>query len=243
VCAIDTNQGPVLANYAYDKAGFKTAVSVNDTKTYGKGLAEAFEKAFEAKGGKILSRETVTENDRDFGALVTKVNGIKPDLVFFGGEHPAAAPFSDQLGKGGVTAPVMGGDGLQNSDFLAGGGRDGDLGSTFGAPTEKLDSAKQFVSDYKAANYKEDYSSYGALSYDAANILIEALVKTLPNASDVQSARPNILKAVQDTKDFNGVTGAATFDQFGDTSNKVVTVYKVENKAWKDVFTSADAPS
>jgi len=237
VCAIDSLQGPFLADYAFKNANLKTVVTVNDTKTYGKGLAEAFEKQFEKDGGKVLSRETVTENDRDFGALVTKITGLKPDLVFYGGEHPAAAPLSAQLGSGGYTGPVMGGGGMQSGEYTTGGGRNGDLASNFGAPTEKLAGAKQFIDDYKAAGYKEGYDSYGALSYDAANILIAALVKALGNATDVQSARAQILTALQGTKDYQGITGATSFDQYGDTSNNVLTVYKVDGTKWTDAYT------
>jgi branched-chain amino acid transport system substrate-binding protein len=243
VCAIDSLQGPFLADYAYKTAGLKTVVSVNDTKTYGKGLAEAFEKQFEADGGRVLSRETVSENERDFGALVTKITGLKPDLVFYGGEHPASAPLSAQLGQGGFTGPIMGGDGMQSGEYATGGGRTGDMASNFGAPTEKLPDAKAFIDAYKAANYKEGYDSYGALSYDAANILVGALVKVLPSASDVAGVRGQILQALQATKDYKGVTGTTTFDQFGDTSNKVLTVYKVEDKAWKDAYTNTYQPS
>jgi branched-chain amino acid transport system substrate-binding protein len=243
VCAIDSLQGPFLADYAFKTAKFKTVVTVNDTKTYGKGLAEAFEKQFEKAGGTILSRETVAEGDRDFGALVTKITGSKPDLVFYGGEHPAAAPLSAQLGKAGYTGPLMGGDGMQSADFISGGGRPGDLGSNFGAPTEKLAGAKAFLDAYKAASYKEDYDSYGALSYDAANILIESLAKALPDSADVSSARPKILSALQATSGYKGITGDTSFDQYGDTSNNVLTVYKVDGTKWTDAFTETYRPT
>jgi branched-chain amino acid transport system substrate-binding protein len=236
VCAIDSLQGPFLADYAYKTANLKTVVTVNDTKTYGKGLAEAFEKQFEKDGGQVLSRETIATGDRDFGALVTKIAGLKPDLVFYGGEAPEAAPLSDQLGKGGYKGPVMGGDGMQSSDFATGGGRTGDLATSFGAPTAKLDTAKKFVDDYKAAGYKEDYEAYGALSYDAANLIIEALAKVLPNATSVEAARADVLKALAATKDYKGITGTTTFDEFGDTSNKVLTVNKVDGTKWTDIY-------
>lgn len=236
VCANDNTQGPFLADYAYKEAGFKTVVTVNDTKTYGKGLAEAFEKQFEADGGTVLSRETIAVGDRDFGALVTKINGLHPDVVFYGGEQPEAAPLSAQLGQGGFAGPVIGGDGLKSAEYPTGGGRTGDLASAFGSPAEKLADAKAFLDDYRAANYKEGYEVYGALSFDATNILIDALAKVLPDATDVASARKKIIETVQAT-DYKGITGITAFDEFGDTSNKVLTVYKVDGTDWTDVFT------
>ena len=69
---------------------------------YGKGLAESFEQAFKEKGGTIAGTETVNENDRDFGAVVTQVNGSNADLVYYGGEYPAAGPLAAQLKERGV---------------------------------------------------------------------------------------------------------------------------------------------
>jgi branched-chain amino acid transport system substrate-binding protein len=229
-------QGPFLADYAYKTAGFKTVVTVNDTKAYGKGLAETFEQRFEANGGKVLSRETISTGDGDFGALVTKIVGEKPDLVFYGGEHPEAAPLSAQLGQQGFAGPVIGGDGIQSGEYGPEGGRAGDLATSFGAPVEKLPAAKKFIDDYKAAGFEEKYESYGALSYDSANVLIEAVVKALANAQDVRSARPAIVEALKAT-DYQGVTGTTTFDEYGDTSNKVLTVNKLDGGSWKDVYT------
>ena len=46
--------------------------------------------------------------------------------------------------------------------------------------------------------------------------------------------RQDIIKAVQDTS-IDGVTGKVAFDEFGDTTTKILTVYKVESGAWKSV--------
>ena len=99
-----------------------------------------------------------------------------------------------------------------------------------------VDTAKQFVSDYEAAGFKESYGAYGGQSYDAANILIQALAKVLPNAESVSAARPEIVKAVNETSGFKGATGEHSFDEFGDTSNKALTVYKAEGTSWTDVY-------
>ena len=64
-----------------------------------------------------------------------------------------------------------------------------------------------------------------------------ALAKALPGKDSVEAARPDILSALQQTSGFQGITGTHSFDEFGDTSNKVLTVYKVEGKEWKDAFT------
>ena len=242
VATTDSYQGPFAADYAVDKAGLKTAVVVHDKKTYGQGLAASFAARFQQKGGKILlPTQTVNPTDRDFGALVTKVVGAKPAMVYYGGEYPVAGPLAAQLKDRGFKGPLFGGDGIYASDFFKGSGDKGagTLATSIGEPTEKLESSKQFVADYKAAGYKESFSAYGAQSFDAANIIIQALAKVLPDADSVQAARPDIVKAVGETSNYAGVTGSHTFDQYGDTSNRAMTVYKADATEWKDVFSGS----
>ena len=241
VATTDTFQGPFAADYALGDGGFKSAFVIHDKKTYGQGLAEAFAKRFEEKGGTIAGRETVNENDRDFGAVVTQVIASKADMVYYGGEYPAAGPLAAQLKERGFKGPLMGGDGIYASDFFKGAGDKGEgtLATSIGEPVSELESAKQFVTDYEAAGFKESYSAYGAQSYDAANIIIQGLTKVLPNADSVEAARPQIVEAVGATSGFQGVTGEHTFDEYGDTSNRALTVYKATGTEWTPEFSGA----
>ena len=241
VATTDAYQGPFAADYALGDGGFKSAFVIHDKKTYGQGLAEAFAKRFEEKGGTIAGRETVNENDRDFGAVVTQVIASKADMVYYGGEYPAAGPLAAQLKERGFKGPLMGGDGIYASDFFKGAGDKGEgtLATSIGEPVSELETAKQFVTDYQAAGFKESYSAYGAQSYDAANIIIQGLSKALPNAQSVEAARPDIVKAVGATSGFKGITGEHTFDQYGDTSNRALTVYKATGKEWTPEFSGA----
>jgi branched-chain amino acid transport system substrate-binding protein len=166
----------------------------------------------------------------------------RPDFVYYGGEYPEAAPLAAQLRKHGLAGPLIGGDGLYSDDFIAsaGGKVDGSLATSIGAPVAKLASARQFVADYGSAGFGDQgFSAFGAQAYDSANILIGALAKALPKADDVASSRPAVVAAVGRTADFHGVTGEHTFDQFGDTLNTTLTMYKVEGGAWADVFIGA----
>jgi branched-chain amino acid transport system substrate-binding protein len=237
----DTFQGPFAADYALGDGGFKTAFVIHDKKTYGQGLAATFTARFKEKGGTIAGTETVNENDRDFGAVVTQVIGTKADMVYYGGEYPAAGPLAAQLDERGFKGPLMGGDGIYASDFFKGAGDKGEgtLATSIGEPVSELESAKQFVTDYEAAGFKESYSAYGAQSFDSANIIIQGLAKALPNADSVEAGRPEIVKAVGATQGFKGATGEHSFDEYGDTSNRALTVYKAEGTEWKPVFSGA----
>lgn len=233
VCATDDIQGPFAANYAVKDLGKKKIAIVHDKKAYGQGLAEAFAKQAAANGATVLKTETINPGDKDFSALVTKLKSESPDFLFYGGEYPEASLITKQMKAAGLNIPLMGGDGVDAADYIknAGAAANGDYATALGAPTDKLDSAKQFLADYKAAGYKDPADPYGAAAYDAANAIIKALAKASEEGKSGNALRDEVTKEVQDS-DFAGVSGQISFDQFGDTNNKVLTVYKVENGAF-----------
>ncbi len=78
-----------------------------------------------------------------------------------------------------------------------------------------------------AAKYTDPADPYGAGSYDAANAIIQALAKAVEEDKSGQELRDEVTKEVQDA-DFDGATGHISFDKFGDTNNKVLTVYTIK---------------
>lgn len=136
----------------------------------------------------------------------------------------------------------MGGDGIYDPKYIDLGGRPGDLATSVGAPIESLASGKSFIDAYKAASYNEPYGAYGGYAYDAANAVIKALSTTLPGAESVQAARKDIVDALGKVS-FGGVTGKVSFDEYGDATNKTLTVYKVSPaKKWVAEKTGTLAP-
>jgi branched-chain amino acid transport system substrate-binding protein len=235
VATTDLIQGPFAANYLVQKAGKKNIAVIDDGKTYGAGLADQFVKQAEKLGAKVVAREKVGEKDTDFNGVITKIRALNPDAVYYGGEYPVAGPLSKQLAGQGLNIPVMGGDGIVDPKFVALGGREGDLATNVGAPAESLPSAAKFIADYNAANYADKFGAYGALTFDATNVIIQG-VKTAVGSGTYSpdTTRPAIVKAVQDTK-INGAGGPISFDQFGDTTNKVLTVYTVKGEDFAPV--------
>jgi branched-chain amino acid transport system substrate-binding protein len=231
-CTTDSIQGPFGAKYLLDK-GIKKVATIHDKKTYGQGLVAAFSDAFKSGGGQIVDAETINPDDKDFSAVISKVKSANPEAIYYGGEYPQAGPLSQQAKSAGLNVPLMGGDGIFDPAYieLAGKTSNGDLATNVGAPPEKLESAKQFISDYKAAGYKEPYAAYGPYSYDAANAIINALKTSLGSASDAKSARQATIDAMGKVS-FEGASGKVAFDQYGDATTKVLTVWKVDSGKW-----------
>lgn len=234
----DAIQGPFAAQYLFNKAGKKKVFVIDDKKTYGAGLAGTFKGEFTKLGGQVVGEGHIDPESKDFSAVVTQVRSSGAEVVYYGGEYPAAGPLSKQIKASGTNIPLVGGDGIYDKKYvdLAGDGATGDFATSVGAPVESLPSAKDFVANYTKAGYKEAFSAYGGYSYDSAWAVIEA-VKAVVDANNGKlpaDARAKVLAAVQSVS-FDGVTGKVSFDEFGDATNKQLTVYKVEGGDWKSV--------
>ena len=222
VVADDTQLGGTLGKYAVETLKGKSIAVIDDRTAYGQGVAEEFEKAAKAAGGTIVGHEFTTDKSTDFNAILTKLKGTKPDVLFFGGMDAVAGPMLKQVKQLGMTVKFMGGDGLCTGELakLAGdaigedmvvcaeaGGVDGD----FKAPLEK------FKADFKAKNGVE-VQIYAPYVYDAVEILADAMVRA--GSADPEKYLPEVGKT-----NYKGVTGPIAFDEKGDIKNGALTLY------------------
>ncbi len=241
VCATDDVQGPAAADVAFDKFGYKTVVVIDDSTPYGEGLAAEFSKQFQAKGGKVLFTEKTSDKDTDFNALVTKIKDANPELTYYGGIYNAGALLSKQISDAGIKAPLMGGDGLFDAEFinLAGAAEaEGDYCTSIGLPIDKLPNGQAFIDAYKAEYPNDEIAAYDAYSYDATNVIITAILKAATDQGVDKVTSPAGRDAIiANVAAFSGdgVTGAISFDQNGDTTNKAITTYQVKDGAWAAV--------
>lgn len=239
----DELQGSFAADYAYNGLKKKSVFVVDDKQTYGAGLAKIFAEQFKKLGGTVVATDHVNTGDKDFGSLVTKIKNSKADLLYYGGQYDESALITKQMKDGGVKIPLFGGDGMFASTYIeaAGASAEGDLATAIGVPADTLPAAKTFIETYKAKGYKGDYGSYGTYAYDATTAIIKA-VKAAADAndgkvpSDINELRSSVVDEVQKS-DFEGISGKVAFDEYGDTTNKQLTVYQVTKGEWKAVKT------
>ncbi len=226
----DAQQGSVLGNFAVAKLGAKKVAIIDDRTAYGQGLADEVEKAVKAAGGEIVAREYTSDRATDFMAILTSIKGKAPDLVFFGGMDPQAAPMLKQMKQLGMNAKFLGGDGAQTPQFiaLAGADAEGALASNPGLPLNVMPGGQAFKSKFEAKYGKiQNYSPY---AYDAVYVMVEAMKRA-------NSTEPAKYLAELPKTDFPGVTGHIRFDTKGDISGGAVTVYQVKNGAWETLET------
>ncbi len=238
VCTTDAVQGPAAADYATNLLKFKTAYVVDDSTPYGTGLAAEFAKKFVANGGKVLGTQKTSDKDSDFNALVTKIKGTSPELIYYGGIYNAGALLAKQAKDAGLKAPLMGGDGLYDPAFvkLAGATEaEGDFATSVGLPIDKLPKGQEFSAAYKALYPSDEIAAYDAYAFDATNVILNAVLTVAQSqgsaAVTTPAGRDAIIAAVAATKT-TGVTGDISFDATGDTTNKAISLYVVSGGKW-----------
>ncbi|MDP9105284.1 MAG: branched-chain amino acid ABC transporter substrate-binding protein [Candidatus Eremiobacteraeota bacterium] len=231
VCTRDSKQGQALAQVAAQRLGFKKAFVIDDNETYGKGLADVFDAQFRQLGGTVLGHEHITANQVDFKALLTKIKSQNPDAIFFGGNTSTGGGLirRQMADVGMAKTPFLGGDGISDDEFekQAGDMANGSYMTTAAPDVSKLPSAKTFVDAYKA-RFKGDVGPYSANAYTGAKIEIAAIEKAINDNGGKMPTRADVLKNIAATTNFDSPIGNVGFDANGDTTNPILTLFKVQ---------------
>ena len=222
VVAHDGQLGGTMGRYAAKDLKVKSVAIIDDRTAYGQGVADEFGKAVKAAGVKLVGREYTNDKATDFNAILTKLKGAKPDLVFFGGMDAVAGPMLRQMKQLGINAKFMGGDGICSPKLpeLAGDAIGegqvicAEAGGVEGAGIAKLN-------DFKArfkGKFNMEVQIYAPYVYDATMAMVAAMQKA--NSTDPKKYLPELAKI-----NYDGVTGKIAFDAKGDIKNGALTVY------------------
>jgi branched-chain amino acid transport system substrate-binding protein len=220
-CGRDDQQGVVSGQYlAKNYAGKKVAI-LHDKTPYGKGLADETQKAMNAGGLKEVIYEAINPGEKDYSAIVSRLKASNVDIIYFGGLYTEAGLIVRQSRDQGLTAPIMGGDGLASAEFLAiaGPGAEGAL-MTFSPDPRKNPNAKEVVEKFRAKNI--DPEAFTLYSYAAVQIMADAM-------RQVGSLDPKKMAEVMKRgQPFKTVIGDIAYDKKGDITRPDFVVY-----AWK----------
>ncbi len=212
----DDQQGPAIAGYLAAEKKPKLVAVIDDATAFGEGIANEVEKTLKAANIKVLPREKGTDKTTDWKAVLTKLKGKRPDAVFYGGMDAAGGPLLKQARELGIKAVFSFGDGACTDKMaeLAGAAAEGLLCSKAGIPMAATD--KKFLDAYKKM-FNVDPILYAPFTYDATNLLIEAMKKA--NSADPAKYLPELAKS-----SYAGATGKIEFDDKGDRKNAEMTI-------------------
>ena len=222
VCFIDPFQGTVMANYAFNELGAKTAAIIQDVQNdYSVGLSKYFADAFKELTGddnSIVTTTSYNAGDQDFTAQLTSVKSLNPDVIFAPGNYGESALLIKQARDLDIKVPFLGGDTWESPEFLSIGGdavEGAVYSSHFTAEAPVTSVSETFLADYKA-KFNQDANAFAALGYDAYMVIIDAITRS--NSTDPDAIRD----ALAGTSGFVGATGNITLDENGDAVKSAV---------------------
>lgn len=223
-CATDDLQGPAAALFVARELGARRVFLLDDMTTYGRGLANEFKKKLRALGAQVLGHEGITQGDKDFTPLLTKIKALAPDLVYFAGMFPEGALLIKQRAEVGLGGRFMGGDGLFDPvliELATPQAADGIYLTTIGSDVHRIPTAQEFVKAYEARY--GSIGAYSAYAYEATSIALWAMQRA--GTKD----RRAVLAAMKTLHDYPGLFGLQNFDERGDSLIRDIGLFTVKN--------------
>ncbi|NGZ28172.1 MAG: branched-chain amino acid ABC transporter substrate-binding protein [Magnetococcales bacterium] len=223
-CGRDDQQGKVGAEFLLNRMKLKKIAVVHDKTTYGQGLANAMRERMHQLGVTEVLYEGITQGEKDFNALVTKIKSTGAEAVYFGGLHSEAGPMVRQIREQGMKIPFVSGDGVVSKDLIISAGGPSYLEGvymTFGADPRKLPEGQSLVERFRKSGYEpEGYTLY---AYATMQAIVAAMQATKSN--DAQPLADWLHKNTVTT-----VMGPKAWDAKGDLTTSDYVVYQWDNK-------------
>jgi branched-chain amino acid transport system substrate-binding protein len=220
-CGRDDVQGATAGKYLADHYKGKNVAIVHDKTAYGKGIADETKKAMNAAGLKEVMYEAITQGDKDFSALISKMKQANIDVIYFGGYQTEGGLIVRQARDQGLKAQFIGADALVTEEFwkITGPAGEGTL-MTFAPDPRNVPAAKAVVDKFKAEGY--DPEGYTLYTYAAIQAFGAA-------ADKAKSLKMDELSKALKSMTVETVIGPLSWDKKGDVINPKYVFY-----VWKD---------
>ena len=214
----DAAQGPAVANWMTKKLKWKRVYIIDDQETYSQGLADGVGQILN-KRGVTTKRDSISQKDSDFSSAIAKIPNNYQGIYIPWQLAPQAQAFGQQLqaaGKGHIK--LFGSDGL----FAPGAWKiTGSYDSFF-----PIASGDPIVKAYAKA-HKGDGEFFGAPSFVAAQVVINAVTKACANGT---ATRAEVRKLVAKTKLKTSILGLpVAFSASGDLKGGGFGIYQIQS--------------
>ena len=222
VVPTDADQGPTDATYMAEELGAQNVLIIDDQSSYSTGLADSTAAALE-EAGVTVSRESVSQDQTDFSALVSAV-ADDTDVVFLPWQVAANAQlFGNQLAEQGKDAVIFGSDGLFSPDDFK---IAGSYVSSFAPDITGLDDPE--IQELATAFEEEygDFGTFGPPTFAATTVVMEAA--TAVCESGEEPTREAILEQMPETNLEESILGQPiTFTENGDIEDATFFIFQV----------------
>jgi branched-chain amino acid transport system substrate-binding protein len=226
-CGRDDAQGAFAGKYLADHYKGKRVAIVHDETAYGKSVADETMKAMNAAGLKQTMYEAVTQGDKDFSALISKMKEANIDAIYYGGYQTEAGLIVRQARDQGLKAQFIGTDALFTDEYwnVTGPAGEGTL-MTYPPDPRNSPAAWAVIDKFKA----EGYDPKGRTLYTYATI--QAFAQA---AEKAKSVNVDDLSRALHSMTAHTVVGPLTWDKKGDVIDSKYVFYLWKNGAYAEM--------
>jgi branched-chain amino acid transport system substrate-binding protein len=224
----DAYQGPNMANYLFHSQKMKSVYILDDGGAFGVGIADSFQKRATELGVKILGRDRLDPKEADYKTILTKIKGVSPDGLYYGGVMQAAAKLATQAYEVMPKVIKAGSDGVYDLSWPKQSGKesvDGWFCSQASPELVTSPKVEAWVTKFKS-EMKREPTNYAITSYNAVLVVADAIGRTASASKPL--TRSNLRDAIQATK-MSSIQGPIAFDANGDILTRTVSIYQ-----WRD---------
>ena len=175
----------------------KSVYILDNSGAYGVGIADSFQKQAEKDGIKVLGRDQLNPKEADYTTILTKIKGLKPDALYYGGVSQAGVKLIKQAYDIIPNIPKGGGDGINGGDTLVGAAfpaLEGWYNTIAGPHLTEDPTTVEWVKKY-TDKYKEVPTDYSITAYDGALVVFDAIKRVAEAKKEVN--RTNVRDAMQ----------------------------------------------
>jgi branched-chain amino acid transport system substrate-binding protein len=230
-CGNEAFVEPGMVNFFYGQHNVRSAYVVDDGGAGGQGIADAFQAAAEQKGIKVLGRDTINAKAFDYTPILTKISGLKPDLLEYGGITLAGAKLAKQAYDILPHAMLRSdASGIYEGDFLKAAGFPAAEGwyATSAAPHVFDTPAGQAWQRRYVERWHTQPSDYALTTYDAAAVVVDGIARVKQSGQPM--TRANVRAAIEATN-MQTLQGSISFDKNGDLQQPVISIFQVTHNA------------
>ena len=150
----DDAQGAFIGPWIAKKYAGKNVVILHDKSAYGQGVADAVRKTMNEGGLTEILYEGLNAGEKDYSALVTKLKGMKADVVYYGGYHPEAGLILRQSSEQDFKFQLIMPDSIASPEFwqIAGPAGEGTM-FVFPSDPQAKPEAKEAIEKIKAGGF------------------------------------------------------------------------------------------
>lgn len=193
-----------------------TVVYVNND--FGQALFAGFKEVAAKFGVQIASEYSFAMGDRQFGSIVAGVKRDDPEVIYTPSYFFNGGPLVAQLRAGGVTAPIVGTEGIDTEKFIevAKNAAEGVMVTTSLDRDSKDPEMRRFIDEFQKRN-NVPADMVAASTHTAVRVLADAM-RRAGTADDPVKIR----EAIAATKDLQTATGKITFNSLGEVYKAAV---------------------